>query len=81
MTSSPTRDFRRNNQILFTDSESSESEESENEIHANNDTDNESTSDEVEEQYLKFEINTSKKWSNHICKDHTLEFCPKCASG
>ena len=52
MTSRPARDFRRNNQILFTDSESSESEESENEIHENNDTDDESTSDEVEVQNL-----------------------------
>ena len=66
MTSRPGRDFRRNNQILFTDSEFSESEESENEIHENNDTDHESISDEVEVQNLKFEINTCKKCSNHI---------------
>ena len=67
MTSRPARDFRRNNQILFTDSESSESEESENEIHENNDTDVESTPDEAEEQNLKFEINDCEKDSIHIC--------------
>ena len=73
----PARDFRRNNQILFTDSERSE-----NEIHENNGcyTHDEPSSDEVEEQNLKFEINTCKKCSNHICKDYTLRLCPMCAS-
>ena len=40
--------------------------------HENNDTDHESTSDEVEVKTLKFEINTCTKCSNHIFKDRML---------
>ena len=49
MASRSGREFRRRNQILFTDSEGSESDnESDDEIPQNGETDDESTSDEVE---------------------------------
>ena len=49
MASRSGREIRRRNQILFTDSEGSESDnESDDEIPQNGETDDESTSDEVE---------------------------------
>ena len=59
MTSRSAREFRRNNPVLFTDSENSENSdenESENDENESENEDSESTSDEVEVKDLKFEL-------------------------
>ena len=57
MTSRSTREFRRNNPVLFTDSENSgDSDENETDENESENEDSESTSDEVEVKDLKFEL-------------------------